>query len=385
MANFRTDIGKVVPRDRSRPVWLVPPVVADGSITLIFGKADVGKSWLSAAIALGVAQEGNIGVVPGMQFVRHGPVLYIDAEDHRETIEERIMAIYRGVELDPSAPSNIEYWRLEGIIAEAADRIRKFVRQKGVRLVILDSFNAAVRGSSISVKAAKEVIDFLRSLGTAVVVIGHVTKSDTEKETMPYGTRIIFDRARVVWRLNLDEAADGSTVHVLTNTKSNWSAKAEPICYAMRFESRPDPATSQDRLYSVTFDHAEADAQTLDDEGLLFLHMNMKTPDAKGQRIITTTEARTFLDGQFPGRSHNALRLLRRLERKGRIYLLSPGRPGRDGAPAQWTVIPSLGEETKQDSPTEPDSAETKQDRPTEPDSAGEPGHGLTLVKGGLE
>ena len=120
---------------------IFPPVcyVVDGYIaeglTILAGKAKIGKSWLALNFAIAVAAGGiAFGSIP----VEAGDVLYLALEDNRRRLKQRIEQIMQGT----AAPERLHLVTKsprvgEGLI-EAIDNWRKTVLQP--RLIIIDVF-----------------------------------------------------------------------------------------------------------------------------------------------------------------------------------------------------------------------------------------------------
>lgn len=127
-------------KDIPEPTWMVPGLLPTG-LTLLAGRPKTGKSWLTLAIAIGVA---NGAKVLGSAVVKQG-VLYLALEDTQPRLQKRLLAL-----LDEDAPpKNLHFvtgWKRlnQGGLEELDARLSA---DPSIRLVVIDTF-AKVRKSS---------------------------------------------------------------------------------------------------------------------------------------------------------------------------------------------------------------------------------------------
>ena len=134
--------------------------IVPGSLILVGGDPGIGKSTLSIQVAHTVA-------------LKYGTVLYVSGEESLEQIAMRAKRLKVG-----------ESCLLFSNATEVSE-IAKWVRECSPRLVIIDSiqvlFHGEIPSSPGSVTQVRECTSYLmnlaKSLGVAIMIIGHVTKS----------------------------------------------------------------------------------------------------------------------------------------------------------------------------------------------------------------
>jgi AAA domain len=118
------------------PQWVIPEVLPVG-ITLLTGRAGVGKSWLAFKLALAIA---NNTPVLGQPPVSHGRVLYLGLEENRHHTFDRATKLLQG----QPAPHTLEWadsWHplCAGGLADIEDWLDT---HKTARLVVIDPLNS---------------------------------------------------------------------------------------------------------------------------------------------------------------------------------------------------------------------------------------------------
>jgi hypothetical protein len=110
---------KTVSESRYRPLdllkepppvkWLVDEWFAMGDVTLLMGDSGLGKSWLTMALCIAVAQGWPDLLEHEVR--EHGRVLYVDEENPADVVYDRL----KRLGLTPDGTSNIRYLHNEGI------------------------------------------------------------------------------------------------------------------------------------------------------------------------------------------------------------------------------------------------------------------------------
>lgn len=135
--------------------------VAPGSVTLLSGEPGIGKSTLVLQVAERLAESAKL------------PVLYVSGEESAGQIKDRIVRLG----LDPSRFSYLGETDVQTIGATVA--------QHRPPLTVVDSIQT-VRSAEISTEAgsvgqikasASALIETAKATGTAVLIIGHITKA----------------------------------------------------------------------------------------------------------------------------------------------------------------------------------------------------------------
>ena len=181
--------------------------IVPGSVTLIGGDPGIGKSTLLLQVAAYVAQAA--------------PVLYASGEESVEQIGLRAARL-------GAAASGL------GIVAESdLEVIRAFATERKAGLLVVDSIQT-VQSASVATspgavsqlrECTAELVRFAKSTGTAVLIIGHVTKEGTIA-----GPRVLEHLVDTVLYF---ESEAGSRYRIVRATKNRFGAVNELGFFAM--------------------------------------------------------------------------------------------------------------------------------------------------------
>ncbi len=163
------------------PRWAVPGIIAEG-VSLLAGAPKVGKSWLSLALGISIAEGGKaLEAIP----VEGGPVLYLALEDTPRRLQDRMGKLLGG----RPAPKALTLATACPPLPQGGDEAISgwLDRNRDARMVIIDVF-AKMRGTSApgmsaydadyaAVSRIKRVAD---NYGVAVVCVHHVRKAAAE-------------------------------------------------------------------------------------------------------------------------------------------------------------------------------------------------------------
>lgn len=160
--------------------WVVENMICRGDIHLLIGEPGIGKSWLTMALALAVADEGETFL--NHPILEHGRVLYLDEENPPDLIFSR----FTKLGMDKEAAKNIRYINNFGIRLDGRDALSVIEEALDFEpvLIVLDSLtrfhtedeNHAGAMAGLFHNAIKPLA---RETGAAVVLIHHANKSDS--------------------------------------------------------------------------------------------------------------------------------------------------------------------------------------------------------------
>ena len=221
------------PNPREKPRYKVFPFLPHGQSTLLWGEADIGKSWfalyMTALADNGILKSGIGGAV--------GRSMYLDYETDFETMNERCFSIKEGLKNDGAANDwTPEYFDPDGRLVDIVDDVKAEIDRKEIDFVIIDSVGLALGGDY---NDGGEVIKFyraVRDLGTTTLLIDH---SGKDRERGAIGSTYKTTGPRSVWEMRRTEAAERVTIG-LYHRKANNSQKSAPIGLTLDILSNND-------------------------------------------------------------------------------------------------------------------------------------------------
>lgn len=192
--------------DLEPAAYLVPQLLLTGTAGVIYSAAGAGKSLLALEIAVGLATGGTVLGEP----VEPVDVLYVDLEQDRSTVRERLEAfgVDEGTDLSRLHYSLLGDW--SPLDSEAGGReILATAQRLGVQLVIVDTTSRTIAGGENDADTFHDLYRHtmrpLKAAGVAVLRLDHSGK-DVEKGQR--GSSAKVSDVDVVYRL----VADGAEV-----------------------------------------------------------------------------------------------------------------------------------------------------------------------------
>lgn len=179
----RLDVARML-RTNPPPIpWLVEPLLIPGELTMLTGREGRGKSMLSQALAVALADPAAGGAVLGMP-VKIGNVLIIDAENGPNEVHRRL----HGTGLtDPARYSVYEALGLRLQDPDDLAGLHKIVRREKPAVVILDSLVSLAPGVKENEVGPVQVLlqgvqAIARETGAAILLLHHAGKGETGSE-----------------------------------------------------------------------------------------------------------------------------------------------------------------------------------------------------------
>jgi hypothetical protein len=228
------------------------PFLPENQVTILYGDGGVGKSTLASAFAVSV--ETGVAIAEGWT-PRKARVLYLDWEAGRNSLNRRVRGVAIGLHLPK--PAQIDYLdcRRRGPLHGFAEHLAGTVDREGYGLVIVDSVGMAAgigtEGGDAN-ESALRLFSAFGYLGTTVLAIDHVNRTDAEaerKRSRPYGSIYKSLLARSTWELRLSRSSDVGSVMGLYQTKVNDSDLHAPI--SLRVVHGDDGSIAYERLASL--------------------------------------------------------------------------------------------------------------------------------------
>ena len=203
------------------------PYILKGGGTILFAPPGRGKS----NTALLWAQSINSGVAKFWP-VKQAPVLVINLERSRESLQRRLSAVNRILGLPAVTPLRILNARGQSL-SEVMDACRKAIRQYDIKVVILDSISRAGFGDLTENRPVNAIIDALSGLTETWIALAHTPRQD---ESHVYGG-VMFDAgADIIVRLSSALGMNGCLGLKYEITKANDIARGQTSTWAMSFD-----------------------------------------------------------------------------------------------------------------------------------------------------
>lgn len=161
--------------------WIVPGMLPEG-LTILSGKAKLGKSWLLLSTGIAVAMGG---FVLGSIRVEAGDVLYLALEDNKRRLQKRLNKLLP----TGARPERLNYeTTCKGLEAGLVEDLRDWIEsRKAPRLIIVDVLNrvrpAQRPGEMIydyDVRCLVGLQGLAAEYGLAIVVVHHNRKAESE-------------------------------------------------------------------------------------------------------------------------------------------------------------------------------------------------------------
>jgi hypothetical protein len=155
--------------------FVVPDLVVDDGISILFGAGSAGKTFLLMKMALAVSRgDSFLGRSCGKR-----NVLYVDCETGRKTYGYRMRRICAGEGLGLDAAADVFYWWAQGIpLEDQVDAIRRCCEEHEIGFVCLDHIAAACGGDASEQAIASRFARAVGKIGLPVMALAHITGAD---------------------------------------------------------------------------------------------------------------------------------------------------------------------------------------------------------------
>jgi hypothetical protein len=236
----------------------VDNLIPEGHTSALFADGGLGKSQLVLDMALATAS----GATWLGRKVRQGNVLFADWELDEETTLRRLYGLCRGRNLW-GPPDEVFYASMDSPLYTCLDALRRIVREKEIKLLVIDSLGPASGGDPGDVEATIRVMNALRTVRTTKLIIDHQSKGSQESYTSKrqYGSVYKGNLARSTMQLELVKRLenDGGNACVLRHQKTNFMPMQEPIAFVMKW----DRGTTSIELGDITSDDFDPEGKTV--------------------------------------------------------------------------------------------------------------------------
>lgn len=213
--------------------WLVKGVVPDNWPTFFYGEGGSAKSYLAMLLALAIAL--------GLQFLgvkaHKRKVLYLDWEMDEPTFRARVNRVAKGMGISvEKGVKGLYYKRLFFPLKDHLDEIIEECEQRGIGLVIIDSFAFSMTGQDTSAQPdVTAQMARIAQIPAPCVIIDHISK-EGKGEKGPFGSAYKKNASRWMWwcrAATKEQTPDGETPPGtfvrMWNAKHNIAAQQDDI------------------------------------------------------------------------------------------------------------------------------------------------------------
>lgn len=224
------------PIDLSAAQFRLDPILPVGQVSILYGEGGSGKSTLACLLAVSI--QTGVTVVEGWN-PRRAPVLYLDWEGGRPSLNRRVRGIAMGAHIPAVVTIDYMDCRRRGPLAGFAEDVARLVDREGYGLVVVDSIGMASGTSSEGGDANESAIRLFAAfgyLGTTVLGVDHVSKATADepnKVARPYGSIYKSNLARATYELRRTKSPDGGSTLAVYNTKANDADTLAPMALSV--------------------------------------------------------------------------------------------------------------------------------------------------------
>jgi hypothetical protein len=188
------DVGSMLAAPDTAIPWRCDGLAADGYLSVIAGRGGEGKSWLTLALACGVASgKSTAGIT-----CKPGKAILFDAENGAPLIVRRLRAagVTRSLAIQPVDAGGLSF-------AKDAAWFRRVIDEHEPQLVVFDSLRVLSSGAKENDSDAMEPIvtrlkQLARETGVAVVLVHHRGKGESSDYR---GSSVILDQTDMLFTL----------------------------------------------------------------------------------------------------------------------------------------------------------------------------------------
>lgn len=214
--------------------WTLEPFIQQGAINLLFGMGSSGKTLLANFFSILIGTKQPFQKTP----TTYCPILFIDYENTASTWRDGIYNLLNTENIDLiELEKSFFYWDSGQIpLYEQTDKLRLFIKQNNIGLLIVDSASMASGDSTSDEESAIRLMATLKALKTTALIIAHQRKNDGERT--PIGSIQYENQARNVWNVSSErDVADDKILHIACkHTKANNTfLRKNPIGFKVSF------------------------------------------------------------------------------------------------------------------------------------------------------
>lgn len=262
-------LGELIDRNFPPNKWIIDRLIPENGITCISGKPKAGKSFWALYLAICLAS-GNKFLE---QFeTQQGGVLFISKEDPQRLIQERVKLLNGGQDLP------IHFCTDSQLFLDTDEFLKEiiaFIKEKNIRVVIIDSFRRIFKGEENSSQVVSDVHNRFKILlesGISLIFIHHHGKEGFFKKEAGDKLRGSSDILAMLDCLLIVERKDEQTLKI---SQGALRSDKQIESFLVKFPAFTDGDTDFKFL-----DYLEAEVEKIDhakEDILLLLDSGMKS------------------------------------------------------------------------------------------------------------
>jgi len=261
---------------------LLPRLLYEGQVSMVFADGDTGKSLL--ALALAIAMRSGAALPFGLRPTVTVPVAFLDYETSSAVHDERLRLLSAGLGLVP--PPRLYYKRLYRPLVDEAAALAPELARRHVGLVVVDSMIFALATGEGFHEPVTAFFNALRLLApAAVLVLSHITGADARGNApaRPFAGVFAFNGPHgPIWEAKRDPDITDATAIALTCRKANNLAR-KPEPFGLRF------VPGDQRITVEPFDLTSAAPQTVVGATLAYrIRLALATADLTTPQLAET-------------------------------------------------------------------------------------------------
>ncbi len=206
--------------------FLVYPYILENGGTIVYAPPGRGKSYTALLWAISV----NSGVDKFWR-VTKCPVLFINLERSKESLQRRIATVNKSLGIPGNTPLHCLNARGK-TLAEVMPACQKYIKRLGIKLIVLDSISRAGYGDLNDNQPMNKIIDSLSAMCPSWMALSHTSRAN---EDHAFGSIMLDAGADICVQLASQILDDGTLGIGWEITKQNDVGKKPQSIYALEF------------------------------------------------------------------------------------------------------------------------------------------------------
>lgn len=222
--------------EMDKPGYYVEPLIMKGVPNIIYGDKGVNKTTVCLA-CLGLIHLGVTDGTFGLSALEQEKVGLLDWESSKDLTKYTLSRLVTGQTIPPFP---LDYLRCKMPLADDIARISKFISDRQIKVVLIDSLGQAAgsdKFDSAGKGTALKFFECLRQLNVTSLIIAQNAKNAESNSKTIYGSTYFTYYARNIFELkkSKDSASQNEMSVALFHQESNYSKKWDPIGFNISY------------------------------------------------------------------------------------------------------------------------------------------------------